>query len=380
MKDVPTGRASRAPSRSIIVISAVFVAAMMLALPMAASFDSEAEFTEADAGYTVDISDKASDSELSAVYKSKFTIVRGAIPDLFSDASWFWSAGGTATIESFHYLSGTGDKVEKHSTTLIQVQDVELNGFHLVLTSTKSASMLDFSSTDKEQAIADALAEHFGTDTISAGDKMEFSGNYREKTILKVEAGVVSVDDTHSVVDSMKMVAGSDVSYEITVKYTPNGSTESKSAVFSYDVKGSARANGTVAFETDVKDVKDGDATTVRTTADTTMERNKASAKIAGVTYDMSPEDASGHQDQEEPSTADIITDSEEKPSTYVPSYGSSENVKVDKTYSAVESAYKDLEGDFTDNKGHTAFYIGLAVGIVAIIGVVAFVLLRKRA
>jgi hypothetical protein len=86
------------------------------------------------------------------------------------------------------------------------------------------------------------------------------------------------------------------------------------------------------------------------------------------------------------PSHTSNITANVEDPSDYttdgiyIPSFDSSEHVKVTKTYDAVSSEASSIEKEASKNKSKVATYIVIGVGIAAVIaiGAVAFVLIRK--
>ncbi len=371
-----TGRGKRA----LTIISVLAVAAAVLAVPLAVPDGSDA-YTEGSAGYVIDVKDGASSDEISEagvhVYMAYDSMVYGlGIP--FAN-NWNW---GNAKLlhDAFAYTVGEGQSISGDENVFRFLDREDFQGFSLTYTANKSAAIFDAGDAGEGTAAAvAAIVECFGTDTLSEGDTLCFKGDFKSETVFEEVIVLGSASEGYYLKTGESTYQKIVSQYEVELIYTPLGG-EARSVVLSGDLDLTAEDETEYTYESDLKDVKDGDTCTAKLKGSADLNDSVRTATVNGTGYDLM-KDFTVSEESSDYDVADLIADEDVylEVEDYMPEAESTDNVEIVKTYSGFMDMYDDING--SSSKKNTGLYIGIgaAAGVVVVAGV-AFILLRKRA
>ena len=142
-KDIITGRKA---SKIFTVMAAVFAVALMLAVPILTAVDTDASFTDGDAGIVIDAKDPTSDEMTKYGLGNKESrLVYNTGTRMFSRI--FNVVGGpfdipAVTMDSFSLKTYIGAKVESDRTESIAGDEISAEGVKIVYTALANGKLI----------------------------------------------------------------------------------------------------------------------------------------------------------------------------------------------------------------------------------------------
>ena len=365
-------------------MAAVFAVALMIAVPLFAAADTDADFTEDKAGYSIELKEPT-DAQLTKLGYDKAELIGVTF---WADESIFnylvLNPVPTVSTESFSYTRGNGYEVTKDSEKEISSYSVDTE-MSMVYDIVANGSLIDVSSpylTKELKAAGEAIAAYVGD--VEAGEKLAITGTVKQEFAYDNTVEFILLDDGKCIISrdatSYYMVSNIDLEIEVI-----KDNYVEKRFLYKSDVKG---ANGEeVKFEYDESPVKVGTTYTAKYdvspaySGDTYYEVNET--KYSVVSEEKAKDDKKGTVTAEDiGNQSDIkIRDSFK---TYVAGLPSSEEgMKIEKTYDAADSAFDSVVMDAVGNDLLKLLLIigGVIIGVIVLIIVLIIVLvvLRKK-
>ena len=368
--------------------AAVLVAAFMLVTPLAVTFDSDAEIAEAEAGYSSEGTNEATDAQLlaaglatrnAAITGNLFTLltVFNLLPvTAVTDAESFtvYSAEGEQYGDSFaRKLSTTGSDVKNITATFTFTADCKL----------VVVDPSDIESSEGLKEAADAIKAYLGED-VKTGDKLVVKGDASMYYATERRTDFAYIDDTSAVATKDTETSYNVMSSDFTIELIKSGETEGKSIKMNASISGSDVETTTYTYAKEIKDLKPGDECSYVTHYDADISSDEMTFKVDGKNYDVKPKDTP-HEDEKGNEPVDIKTVSNIKVSdslqNKVDTYTGSDHATVKKSFDDAQSSYDDIQKKVDgEKKSKLPLIIGGVAAAVVIIGIVAFFVVRKRA
>lgn len=362
-----------------LALAAVAVASLMMLLPVISASGSDA-FTDDAKGYLIEVKEGATDDELAAAGMSKSDIITGAISnevDLLT-----LSSVESVSCDKLTYSDGYGIKVSGMTYTTLSTEDTNITGISVTYIFNYAGYDVIAGTylSQEEQEVADAITAYLGITEYSVGDKLVVTGTIDSKMSTESVQEFLSIDDAHCVMEKRTMDMAGVTSISLTFTYKPVSGTGDKSFSYSIEARGSSGSKDVYEYEGKTSDITSTTKGTRTTSYSADVKKASESWKVDGKTFNMTMDT------NVPPSHTTNITANVKDPSdyttdgVYIPSYESSDHVKVTKTYDAVSSEASSIEKEASKNKSKVATYVVIGVGIAAVIaiGAVAFVLIRK--
>ena len=366
----------------MVVAAAVLAVAMMLAVPIFVAADSDADFTNDEAGYSIEATN-ATDAELMAFgLGSKTTLILEAIEgmNLFNDSIL---GAPTVTSDSLKVLNATGCKIESEKVKSFFVLEVSAENVKIVFTATASGNLMMSDTSDlseNEKAAYDALKAYLGNE-ISAGDTITLTGTVKMRSASEMASSYKMLDGNKCIESdsTMNSYGVMDTSLTATLKHAD---TE-KTVKYTADARGSNTREDKCEFEGD--NIAVGTKYTVKDTVSSTI-KGDAYYTVEGKDYSMYS-DLTPAPEEQRTVTEDDIND---QSNVVIPASlktkidtlpASTDTVKVDKTYDSAQSAFDDVMMDAVGKDVLKLLLIigGVILGVIVLIIILVIVLLHMR-
>ena len=171
-------------SRKIMTIMlAAFAVALMIAVPLFAAVDTDADFTEESAGYSIDMVNPT-DAQLDKVNVKKYSAIQFVLMnemEIFDTA--FWGEPTTMTMDSYAYQHSEGGKVTTNQNQDIVATVVKAENVKIEFTIAAACDLFvpedEMSAPQKEAA--KAIETYLGGKTLAVGDKITLTGKINEE-------------------------------------------------------------------------------------------------------------------------------------------------------------------------------------------------------
>jgi len=375
-----TGVRSR---KSWTVLAAALIVAMMLAVPAMASFDSDAELNETEAGFSIkmvnptesEISDFSYESKASDVLRSA-----GLITDIFRDNNY---SDPTVTADSYTKKWAEGLKLRSDYLESTYTQYTEAGGVTITYTATSAGDLVkNYVSDDYEDAAA-AIKAYFGNE-VAIGDVLKFTGKTMTEISYKSKGEFAKVSDGVRVYKSTSETEYIICDIDLTVSFTHGGQTKTieGKANFKYMLERSLECN---YHGTAYSDLTGSSPCTIEYGPDKySLMKGDITFKVDGKDYSfdhrMTPR---SNYD----TTANLLTDEMLNSSltgmkaqaAAIPA--GTDNVTVGREYSDAEAMYDDvmLEVAGKDILKIVLIVIGVILAIILVIVLIVIILLVRR-
>ncbi len=372
------GRGSGKVRRSGILAAAV-VAALMLAVPLSVP-TSDAELGELYSGYVYTVSDGATEAELDAFDHSTEFLLKEAVSRAAPVFSYF--DGDIADTEnaslgtSYGCTDGSASSMSDGWREGHYIKEREFVGFTLTLLFTQESKLTSLLLQSKLSQAANAIVSYFGTDYLSPGDRLTFSGDYSYRSIMALSEKYSCVSGDSYVETRSKEYYVYQTVFDVKATYTPV-SGEERSVTFTCDGRDKVFFDYDHDFGKDVSELAEGDPYTVSLNEEEYEYEENPSVDVGGRNYSTVYEYSTDIPD----GTAVFCTSGDLMTEPWAPSYTSTEHIEFDPTYDGFMDVYDDMKEDI-DPKSSKALYIGIGVGagvLVIVAAVAVFVVIRRR-
>ena len=387
--DIKMGRKSR---KIMTVMAAVVAVAMMLAVPIFVAVDSDAAFTNDNAGYNIELKDPT-DAQLTKVGEDKTDCLMSTVEsemEIFNTNAITGVFGApTATASSFELTDSLGMKTtDDNKIIIITVRNIKATDVKITMDVVKDGKLISPSQlgwTDKQKAAADAIAAYIGAD-VKTGDKVEITGTIKQEAATQTESTLKHLEGNNCVMSKNVSSSFAVIDIDLTLKLIPKDG-EAKEIKLVESGKGTQALESTYDYKED--DVKVG------TKYDLTYSYTDASSgdvyyKVDGKEYSLK-EDREVPDDQKDVAVTseDIVAESSfaymidavKVKAAALPA--SEDGMKVDKTYDAAQSSFDNVVMDAVGNDLLKLILIigGVILGIIVliIILIIVLVVLKKK-
>jgi len=372
------------------MLTAVFVVAMFMAVPLSVTFDSDADYGSGEAGYTVEFTEKASAAELEDIDTSVLEIA-GDVAENIAESIGFsvWDMEVTAgTMETFTYKGSMGQKAGSGKLTAISSKDVDATKLSVTFTADSDSPLFSGTeyTTPKQKETMDAIIAYFGTSTVHAGDKLVITADsVRSVSSERQDYEYGSRNDSQCYETSHIDTYGQLMDTKAVITYKPVSGAE-KSITIDLDVQSLSEVDVTYNYAKDLKDVTPGEM--VNITIKGVPKTLSYSFKVTVGDTDYRIDDIESDDGE---SSASVPVYPRDKTSIAVePTFKvfcdtvkGSENVTVEVGYDKAESSYDSAVDDISTTSKKTnlvPIIIGVVVAVVVIGGIAAFVIVKKKA
>ena len=299
--DIRAGR-----SRKILTIIAVaFAVALMIAVPLFAAVDTDADFTAKKDGYIVKMENPTA-AQLSDFNElEKDEILDYAIQEclgMFNQDVFYEPSAGD---EPFNFTEGWGQEITSDSKTDLHIEEVSAETVTLTTTAYAPGKIIrsDIGAQPADvKAAADAIAAFIG-ENAGIGDKVTITGTIKQKEVLEERESYILLDGNKSVLKSSTHTAYlvNDIKLTITFK---SGSNAEKSIEFVDNIKGLIASDWTYEYSADP--ITAGTAFTKKNTV-TNVYSGGVCFKVDGKDYNINVD---AKKQADEPGTAVLIDQS----------------------------------------------------------------------
>lgn len=383
--DIIKGRTSR---KIMTVMAAVVAVAMMLAVPIFVAVDSDAAFTNDNAGYNITFTNPT-EAQLAEIGTDKASSLLGVLEsemEIFNTAGVFGAP--TATADSFEMTKARGEKVTDDSTVSIYVTNLKATNVKITMNIVSNGKLIDPDQsgwTDAQKKAADAIAAYIGNDVVN-GDKVEITGRISTEVATQIESTYKHLDGNKCIISKTAISAFGVEDTDLTLKMIRTDGTTKEISLISngkgtgseeatYDYKDETIAVGTkydVHFS--VTDATSGDVYYKVNGTDYSL---KTEETVPADEKGLTVESENIHPD----SFALLGVESLRVSMALLPQ--SEEGMKVDKTYDAAQSAFDTVVMDSVGNDLLKLILIigGVILGIIVliIILIIVLVVLKKK-
>ena len=377
--DIIKGRTSR---KIMTIMAAIFAVAMMLAVPLVVAVDSDADLTGAEAGFSATIKNPETDqmpldvkaNKILAILMHELSIFNVTI---FTDV--------TATEDPMTVTSSWGEKVTSNTKTSIMVDEVSTNRILITIKATDDGTLinplLEYMPAEYKAA-ANAIKELFG-DEVSNGDVVWISGSLNVRLAEQDET-------TYKLLEGNKCVPSKEVSsmyavknFDLTVAFK-HGSEDLKSVKLFANYKGMAGNEDIYEYASD--NVTVGTSYKAKNTVsfiNTGEMYYSVGEKNYTMVYEPTSSGETPHTVSEQwiDNQADINVSDVEAAIAALPA--ATDNITVDKTYSAAQSAFDGVVMDAVGNDllNLILIIVGVVIGVIVLIVILIIVLvvLKKK-
>lgn len=375
-------------SRSFRMIAVAAIAvAMMLAVPLFTAFDSEAKFSDREAGYSMAM-DNPTDDDLTKFDVNKSSKIVNASSyflKLFNKDPY---GSPAVTAGSFKYTESEGIKVESNDSRYFVSGVVDARDVTITYTATSEDDLIDDYVTyfdEKYKAAGAAVVSVFGS-KVHVGDTLTITGNVKYEVADETKMSYADVNDTTVVAKD-----GTDTAYYVTdmdVTITLKHGDDSKSIKFSSNYKFEFDREYTYDYNgVAYSDLTNTSPCTIKYGIDKySFESGSSNYVVEGKDYSVQLYVLPG---SDVPGTAKLLTDSYaetavsniQTEANLLPE--STANVTVKKTYSDADSAFADVALDVVGNDilKIILIVVGVVLGLILLIVIVVIVIivLRKK-
>ena len=385
MSGAKTSSSGTSSRSKITVIAAVFVVAVMMAVPVAVSFDSDAGAVPNEIGYSFEMTNPT-DQELNdfGVNKQEYTMMMvGEILDKYCNDAIYGVP--TVTIGAFSYEESEGDQVKATSQRTIWTRVMQSEDVNIELPVTTAGKIVTTNTNGmkaEDYAIVKAIDGYLGSAAV--GDKIVITGYIKLKMAMEETDNYKGLNVAKLVLSENKTVTYASMDCDLTVKLVKSGQTDGKSIDVVVDQSAVMTSTYSYEYQDPVAEIT---GTTVCFITNDVSEKmsGKAFVKVDGKEYDMADEDAA-LPDAPEESTAAFsmkeageITVSGALQAAINALHQSTDNVTVGMEYSDASSAFSDVKNDVDPEKRSVLPFIIAGVAVVVIIGVAAVVISKKK-
>ena len=382
--DTAAGRSSR---RILVIAASILMAAMMLAVPVFAAVDTDADLVNDEVGYCVTI-DNPTDAQLASIgvgNRSNAIIspIEGPM-EIFNTGIF---AAPAADAESLKVLMSEAQKITSDSDTSYIVSETSAEKAVITIDANFDGALIDPdiddpSFTDEQRAAANAIKDYLGNE-VSAGDRVTITGTLKQRMAISLEVPYKMLDDGKCISSGYIMTAYAvqDIDVTITLKHA---GTEKSISLYS-NVKGMGADEDRYEFQGDIQVGSKYTVKNILSDSHTGDEYFTVDGKDYNLDHDTSPT-----PDYERtvtagdivPQSSVVIEQSLKDKIAALPS--SSDNMTVDKTYSAAESAFDDVVEDaIGDSLMKLLLIIGGAIlgfiVLIVVVVIVVVVIVRKK-
>ncbi len=351
---------------------------MFIAVPLTASGDSDA-LTNASAGYVIDMEEGVTEAEVESAgfsYDFFFSDAMGNLDVEFASEWYDLNSSMDISIDKMHYKIGRGGEVSGDVLSYKILSDVGYSGVTAKYVIDDESPVFRTDLSDSQKKAADAIEKYFGTDTFSVGDVIEVTGDYSQKLTVSSTSTYSKVDDTYVTVTESQSEEKASLYYSLTVKYTPAGSSESKTITLFMNSSADMTMTMTYEFDTPIADLKDGDKCNVALKYTLKDSSINSYATVDGTKYAITDEVPS---DKEVPTLVILEKADDITPSVIQTQVTPSEHISVDNTYSGFCEAFDELAGESDDGMGDGVLYVIAVIIIVGMVAQIIFLAIRKQ-
>ena len=383
------GRAGAISRGTKTVLAVALIAAMVLAVPVMVSFDSDAEITDGEAGYSIKMVNPTDDEIATyGIGPKAWDIVTEAryVTYIFNTTQY----GGNYTVTSDTYESKFAEGLKQCSDYFenVNTECMKAEGVTITFTATSSGDLLkdeDYEPDDVKAAI-EAVKDHFGND-VDIGDELRFTGKIKTEFSAKVKTDLAKVTDGQNVVTGIGIEQYYVTDIDVTIAFTHEGKTKTISATsdFKFMLERSAEYD---FHGTEYSQITPSTSCTVKYGPDKYSFRTgdidyKVGDKDCSIDYAFTPR-------ADHDTYATILTDVQlntalNNMKSDAAAYPSgTANVTVDREFSDAESAYADVMVDVVGDDLMKILMIigGVVLGVIALIVIaiiVIVVVMRKK-
>ena len=221
--------------RFMTVLAAAFIIAMMLAVPIMVSYDSDAAINEGEAGYSIDMVNPT-DEEID-----KYGVMTKA-SDIVTEARFvigifnkFAFESPVVTADSYSSKYAHGMKLYSDAVKDINSEIVDAQGVTITYTADSNGSLLydEYTYDEDYQAAMKAIKQYLG-DEVAVGDVLKITGK------VKTEYSAENVGHLAVVKDGVKVAkSGDNTQYfvtdiDVTIAFTHGGETKTITATSNF--------------------------------------------------------------------------------------------------------------------------------------------------
>ncbi len=369
------------------IAAALFVAAFMLVVPLAVTFDSDAEIAEDSAGYYSEGNEKATDDEMKkADLNTKHDAVAVNMFVLMSFLDLMHTEADTIDADTFSEYESRGVKIEDAKETQLYSSGMDAGGIKVVLRYTAAGDLVKLNSetlaeTEGLDKAGEAISNYLGP-TVAVGDKLIVTGKLNSDSAEQTVTEYAYVDDTKLVPTKITETDYSKGSLSFNIELVKAGDETGKSISMDLSTSQKGVTTTTFTYAKEIGQLTPGDECDMKTHVD-----NDVSAKMTfgvdGKDYDVTEKKVDiPDEDDKETVTFRMVADMTVPNSlkTKIDGLAGSDNVTVKKTYADAESAYNDVKQKVDGKKtNYLPFIIGGVVAVVIIAGVAFFLIKRKQ-
>ena len=232
--------------RILTAMTAVFAVVVMLAVPMFAAVDTDADFTKESAGYCVRLDDPT-DLQMAKVPTSKSFLIRTALEPELEIFNQLIFVDPVVEVGAFTAVIASGEKVDADKTTYLQDMEVEAKNVKITYTAKSAGSPVSSSSDEKNKQAAEAIKAVFG-ETVAKDDKLVITGDMKIKGAKQVDSECTLLDGGKYVYSKETTAAYVVYDIDMTVKLVKTNSTEKTISMFS-DLRGVSTNEYTYEYE-----------------------------------------------------------------------------------------------------------------------------------
>ena len=378
-----TGAFSRGPKT---VLAAVFIIAMMLAVPVMVAPQSDAAITEGEAGYSVKMVNPT-DSELTKFSVSKADDIAASADFVMSifDMEPYSEGGPTVTATSYTTSWAQGIELGSDYAKQIEASCVKAEGVTMTYTAIGNGNLLndEYFYADDFKAIVQAVRVYFG-DEVNIGDVLKVTGKVSSETSKKTRVNLATVSDGVYVNKDSEHVRYLLADTDVTIEFTHNGNTKSITATA--DFKLMLERNATFDYHgAAYSSLTDTSPCTVKFDPDRYSETSgDVTFKVSGENYSaeyllLPPHDQETTADLRSETDINALLTDARNVAAAIPA--GTDNVTVGREYSDAESAYNEVAADVLkdDLMKIILIVLGVVFGLILLIVVVIVVIVVMR-
>ena len=373
---IAKGRHSR---RILTVAAAVFAVALMLAAPLFAAADTEADFPETEIGYSSDLTNPT-DATLEKFFLSQRGLFASALVPEMEVFNPIIIDGPVVTVDSFTAKVAEGQKIDSKSKTEIQVYNVSAESVEVVYTFDGSGTLIRSNISEYSesyQLAAQKIADYFGAN-VENGDKLVVTGTVKDEDAMEFRDEYQMVDDANCVIKRSVITWYEVADVDVTIKLV-KGTTE-KTIQARSTIKGffDSAYNYEYSSETITSDT-DYTARNVRTQTYTGETYYTVDGVQYNVTDDFTPAGDRTGKAKILAQSSIVIDDWIKNRVAGLPA--PSEGVSVTKTYESANDAFGTVVMDAVGNDIMKILLIGVGVfiGIVLLIAIIIVILVVRK-
>ena len=377
-KDTKVGISSR---KIMTVMAAALAVAIMLAVPLFAAVDTDADITATDAGFELKMENPTQEQLTTyGVQESKLTIL---IFPVINELGIFNQTIMSAPVlgdDPYSFVEGWGEKMTADSKTSLYTDEVSADTVKMTLTVDANGNLISpYVSTMNEdyKAAAAAISSYLG-ENVSAGDKIEITGKIKSRVGTEMSQNYKLLDGDKCVIkqDTTTYYVVDDIDLEIKLIK----SSETKSIRLINNVSGMQASDW--SYEYSAEPVVPGTTFTAKNTV-TNVYSGDIHFEVDGTNFTINKD----QKKQPDDSGTAAFIDQSDIGITYNLQQRISElpagttNVTVDKTYESVNDEFSNIVMDAVGNDIMKILLIagGVIIGIILLIAIIIIILVVKK-